>query len=272
MYINFQNFGFNAAAKTRYFEGKNEYPDRIHQLPEILCIIDGSFELTVDGITEVAKKGDICVITPFRTHSWHTPRSCTVWQLVISMDFVADFLSGDNMYISGTRAVFTPSDALFRYVTESFPDPHAMQSNLDSEPFRYWTIKSIVYAVFSEYMHRISRQSAKLNNNALTKLIMYLNEHYSEDIDLATVANELGFNKTYLSRCIGTIPGVNFRRLLNSLRIERAKNLLSTTEQTILGVALDCGFTNERTMQRAFVGLVGLTPREYRLSKQSVTK
>ena len=272
MYINFQNFGFNASVKTRYFQGKNEYPDRIHQLPEILCILDGSFELTVDGVTTTAKKGDICVITPFRTHSWHTPNSCTIWQLVVSMDFVSDFLSGKNMYISGTEFVFTPSNALFSYVIESFPQPHNMQSNIDTNLNKYWSIKAIVYAVFSEYMNRVSKKSVQLNNNALTQLLVYLNAHFHEDIDLETVAENLGYNKTYLSRCIHTIPGFNFRRLLNSLRIDCAKNLLITTDYTILNVALECGFTNERTLQRVFIEEVGKTPYEYRRLKQHITE
>lgn len=268
MYINFQNFGFNAAAKTRYFNGKSEYPERIHQLPEILCIIDGNFELTVDGITETAKKGDFCVITPFRTHSWHTPKSCTVWQLVISMDFVEEFLSGENLYISGTKAVFTPSKTLFDYVTEIFPQPHSMQSNIDSDLQRYCTIKSIVYSVFTEYIKRIPKKATSLNQNALTKLLLYINEHYNEDVDLSTVAKKLGYNKTYLSRCISAIPGVNFRKLINSLRIDRAKTLLITTDLKIVDIATECGFANERTLQRVFVEVVGNTPREYRNIKR----
>ena len=269
MYIQFSNFGFNASAKTRYFYGKNEYSERIHQLPEILLIIDGSFELTVDGVTEIARAGDICVITPFRTHSWHTPQTCTVWQLVISMDFVEDFLSGDNLYISGTKAVFTPQKALFDYIVNIFPTPHAMQDNIDYDTERYWTIKSIVYAVFSEYMRSIPRKSARLSNNIITKLLIYLKEHYSDDIDLATVAEQLGYNKTYLSRCIRTIPGVNFRRLINSLRIEHAKSLLITSNLTVLNIALECGFTNERTFQRVFIDNVGKSPRDYRIYKKS---
>ena len=270
MYIQFSNFGFNAAAKTRYFYGKNEYSERIHQLPEILLIIDGSFELTVDGITEVAKKGDICVITPFRSHSWHTPVSCTVWQLVISMDFVEDFISAENLYISGTKAVFTPKKSLFDYIVDIFPQPHAMQFNIDSDIQRYWNIKSIVYSVFTEYMRTVPRKSAPLSNNIITKLLIYLNEHFSEDIDLNTVAEHLGYNKTYLSRCIHTIPGINFRKLINSLRIDNAKNLLATTDLTILNIAVECGFTNERTFQRVFLEGVGKSPREYRIHKKAL--
>lgn len=268
MYVQFQDFGFNAAAKTRHFFGKMEYPTRIHQLTEILCIIDGSLELTVDGVTEIAEKGDICVITPFRTHSCAAPISCKAWQLIVSLDFLEDFLSGENLYISGTKAVFTPSKALFDYVIELFPEPHQMQYNIDSDTNKYRAIKSIVYAVFTEYMRRAPKRPIDFNHNALTKLLIYLNEHYTENISLEDVAAKLGYNKTYLSRCIHAMHGINFRKLVNSLRVSQAKRLLSSTDFKVLDIALECGFTSERTLQRAFMEIAGTTPSEYRKAKK----
>lgn len=268
MYIQFQDFSFNAAAKTRHFYGKMIYPTRIHQLPEILCIIDGSLELTVDGVTETANKGDICVISPFRTHSCQAPVRVTAWQLIVSMDFTEDFFSGENLYISGTKAVFTPSKALFDYVIESFPAPHKMEYNIDSDVNKYRRIKSIVYAVLTEYMRTVPKRQIDFNHNVLTKLLVYLNEHYAENIELENVAAQLGYNKTYLSRCIHTINGLNFRKIVNSLRVDRAKNLLSCTDFKVLDIALECGFKNERTLQRAFMEIAGTTPSEYRKAKK----
>ena len=117
-------------------------------------------------------------------------------------------------------------------------------------------------------MKTVSKKSTPLSNNVVAKLFMYLNEHFCEDIDLETVSEHLGYNKTYLSRCINNIPGVNFRKLINSLRIDRAKTLLLTTDYTILNIAMECGFTNERTFQRVFIETVGKTPREYRMIKR----
>lgn len=270
MYIQFQDFSFSAAAITRHLYGIFSYPDRIHQLPEILCVVDGCLELTVDGVTEIANKGDICVITPFRTHSCRSTTGCTVvWQLVVSMDFTEEFLSGENLYISGTRAVFTPTSPLFNYVIATFPKPHEMQYNIDFDTNKYRTIKSIIYAVLTEYMRTVPKRPIDFNHHALAKLLIYLREHYTENITLDDVAIHLGYNKTYLSRCIGAMPGVNFRKLVNSLRIYRAKNLLSTTDLKILDIALECGFTNERTLQRAFTEIAGTSPGEYRKGKKT---
>jgi YesN/AraC family two-component response regulator len=143
-----------------------------------------------------------------------------------------------------------------------------MESNIDADANRYRNIKSIVYAVFTEYMKTIPQHSTDLNNIALTKLLVYLNEHYTEDISLSDVAQSLGYNKTYLSRCMHAIPGVNFRKLINSLRVDRAKTLLSTTDFKILDIALECGYSNDRTMQRTFIEITGTTPQKYRKLKK----
>jgi transcriptional regulator GlxA family with amidase domain len=71
-----------------------------------------------------------------------------------------------------------------------------------------------------------------------------------------------------MSQCLSTLPDINFRFLLNSLRVDHAKMLLVTTELKIIDVALESGFSNERTMQRAFRDILGMTPAEYRARKK----
>ncbi|MBR2474855.1 MAG: helix-turn-helix transcriptional regulator [Clostridia bacterium] len=264
MYIQLQNFGYNSSIKSTYHEGKYECIERIHQFPEIAFVIQGSVEITVDGVTEVANAGDLAVITPFRAHSFHTPEYCNIWIGVISSDFAADFISGDNLHVSGTSAVFTPSLSLSNYVTEHFPAPAETQTNLELDNIRYRSVKALVYAVFEEYTRTVPQVSTKLKKNALVTLLLYMSEHFKENINLATVAYALGYTQTYISHCIATIPNMNFRKLLNSLRVDYAKNLLISKEFKLIDIAYEAGFLGERSFYRAFSEIVGMTPTEYR--------
>ena len=155
MYIQLQNFGYNSSIKSTYHEGKYECIERIHQFPEIVYIIDGSVDITVDGIRETAKAGDIAVITPFRTHSFHTPTYCKIWIGVISSDFVSDFISGENLIIRGKRAIFTPTPSLKAYVSAHFPKVYDIQTELGTDVIQYRSIKALVYAVFEEYTRTV---------------------------------------------------------------------------------------------------------------------
>jgi transcriptional regulator GlxA family with amidase domain len=57
---------------------------------------------------------------------------------------------------------------------------------------------------------------------------------------------------------------MNFRKLINSLRVDHAKNLLISQKFKMIDVAYECGFTGDRTFYRAFGEITGMSPTEYR--------
>lgn len=265
MYIQLQNFGYNSSIKSTYHDGIYNCIERIHQFPEVVYISAGSVEITVDGVTETANAGDLAVITPFRAHSFHTPKYCKIWIGVISSDFASDFISGENLHVSGAQAVFTPSPSLKSYVTDHFPNEYQNQHPLGEYTLQYRSIKALVYAVFEEYTRTVPQIATKLKNQrALVSVLLYMSQHFKETSCLSAVASKLGYTPTYLSHCISVIPNMNFRKLLNSLRIDHAKNLLIFNNFKILDTALECGYSSERTFYRAFYDIVGMTPAEYR--------
>ena len=264
MYIQIQNFGHKSSIKSSYHRGVYDCADRIHQFPEIVCVMSGAVEITVDGVREIANAGDIVVITPFRTHSFKTPQSCEIWIGVISLDFVAEFFAGENLYISGKRAVFTPTKSLFEYVLEHLPEPHLIPFVLEGDDTKYKRIKALVYPVFEEYMRLVPHEKKSLKNNALAAVLLYMSEHFAENLSLISVASALGYTPTYVSHCISVIPNMNFRKLLNSLRLDKAKPLIREGKLRMLDVALECGFSGERSFNRAFSELLGMTPTEYK--------
>lgn len=83
--------------------------------------------------------------------------------------------------------------------------------------------------------------------------------------DLAALLGEQDYKVT---QCItGSLGFQNFNQLINSHRIDSAKELLAcpgNKGRPILSVAFDCGFNSLGPFNRAFKSQVGMTPREYR--------
>lgn len=267
MFIQFQNFGSAGSIKSTFHQGKYERIERIHQFPEIILVRDGEVEITVDGVTEIARGGDMAVITPFRAHSFHTPEYCDIWIGVISDDFAADFLSGNALHVRGTHAVFTPSETLYAYVVAHQPDTYEDTTSIDGDRRLYHSIKALVYAVFEEYTRTVPQTETHVEHGALAECLYYLSQNYKKDVTLDSVAAAIGYTPSYLSHCISSLPGLSFRKLLNSLRVDHAKNLLISTDLRVIDIALESGFANERTFFRAFSELVGTTPINYRNAK-----
>jgi len=87
---------------------------------------------------------------------------------------------------------------------------------------------------------------------------------YWDDLTLAGLARELGMSKFHLSRRFKEAMGVTFRSYLLRTRLERAKVLLSSTEDSITEVAHTVGFGDLPRFDKLFKRYAGLTPSAYR--------
>ena len=114
----------------------------------------------------------------------------------------------------------------------------------------------------------IPQSKENVKRDALSSTLLYMSEHFSEDISLISVAEALGYTSTYISHCISVIPGMNFRKLLNSLRVDRAKLSILKGNLKMIDIALECGFSGERSFNRAFLEIAGMTPSNYKKSRQ----
>lgn len=271
MIIQTQNFGGGGLLKSTYHSGVYDVPLRIHQFSEIVFVLEGSVEITVDGQSETARAGELAVISSFRTHAFHTPSYCRIWIGRFSGDFIRDFLRAPDSILCGERAVIHPRASLADYVRDSLPEESDGFVCLEPDPVRYRAFKALAYAVFEEYTRTVPYTKALMKSNALTAVLLYMSEHYRENISLSSVSRATGYHTGYISHCIAVIPGVSFRTLLNQLRIDYAKTLLDSTDWRIIDVALESGFSNERTFHRAFCDLIGVTPGEYRRKRRGAS-
>ena len=98
----------------------------------------------------------------------------------------------------------------------------------------------------------------------IRRVIAYLQEHYSEKVTLEDVAEEVAFNQTYLSAIIKEETNQSFKRLLNRIRVERACELLSETNDSISSIAYGVGFTDQSYFTRVFKRFEGVSPYRYR--------
>lgn len=84
-------------------------------------------------------------------------------------------------------------------------------------------------------------------------------------VDLEALARRAGLSpRTFHRRCLAqlrTTPA----KLLEKLRVERARDLLARGTQPLKTLVVACGFRSPARMSRAFQRELGLSPRAYRL-------
>ena len=82
-------------------------------------------------------------------------------------------------------------------------------------------------------------------------------------LSLKTLSAMLETNQTYLSNVVNRYFGCNLKELVNTYRVEYAKELLRSGRCPIEEVPVRSGFGSKSPFYVAFGKVTGMTPRQY---------
>ena len=102
------------------------------------------------------------------------------------------------------------------------------------------------------------------NSHLIQRARDYLDEHFVDDVSLSALAERYEVSYSHLSKLFHDYSGLTFREYLLTLRLEKAADLLVSTDLPIKRVAYESGFRDTGYFIRQFKRKHGLTPVNYR--------
>lgn len=103
--------------------------------------------------------------------------------------------------------------------------------------------------------------------SGMGRALLYLEVHFREQIDLATLAREAGFHPMYFSAIFKKTTGETYVQKLTHLRLEYARTLLANN-YSVSYACFESGFGSLSNFFTAFKKKYGVSPREYVKEKQ----
>ena len=97
--------------------------------------------------------------------------------------------------------------------------------------------------------------------------LAYIEENYREKLKLSDVADQIYVSQWHLSKLLNKHTGQNFSEILNTIRIEKAKELLKDPSLRIGDIAEKVGFLDVAHFSRVFKKQAGISANEYRNTK-----
>lgn len=121
-------------------------------------------------------------------------------------------------------------------------------------------------ACFREVHSLLFRQDAAQECSAkFQEILAYIDEHYSEDLTLEVFAERLQMSVGHFSRTFKEEVGVKYVDYIAQVRLNKAKELLLTTNWKIDEIAEKVGYWGRSSFIRMFRKYEGVTPAQYRV-------
>ena len=245
-----------------------------HEEIEVIIVLDGSCDYRINLDSFVINKGDILIIDSQSLHSLtYIPSKNMTW---------ASFVFNINMLKSSNT-----DGALLKYIAPLLNHEHQLpiilKDNIDCyskiDTAYELELKSLIFKFFSLlYKNDLIKKHQSKNNLTINttdkiKLVLnYINDHYSEDISINTLAELCEYSEYHFMRFFKKHIGLTCVQYINNLRLEKSSILLTSTNNAIMDVSLEVGFDNLSYFNKLFKRKYNLTPKEFRTINSTIFK
>ncbi|MBQ8310058.1 MAG: helix-turn-helix transcriptional regulator, partial [Clostridia bacterium] len=247
--------------------GKSNHYHDGHQL---LYIVKGSVDVTVDGVCETAETGTLLLFSRFEEHSIAVRGDIYKrYSLRISPDIVN---SHDNELLFGVlvnraagfcralplgeHAAF--AESLFRRITLEY-----RERSLFREEMLDALLRELLIAICRLMPHRALPEMSDAAR-FVYRLQQRFESNFHENFSLGQLAEECHMSVSYLSHLFKETTGMSVMEYLHACRMLAAKKYLATTDRSVGEIVSLCGFSDDSNFSRNFRQKTGMTPTEFR--------
>ena len=125
----------------------------------------------------------------------------------------------------------------------------------------------MIYSVSEDiriYFTRVYQENQNKSKMPIRIAKKYIQENFDSPITLEEVAEAISLSPAYLSTLFKKEIGIKFSDYLISCRIEKAKQLLKESGESMQIIAEQVGYSDAKYFSKTFFKTVGLKPSEYR--------
>lgn len=127
-------------------------------------------------------------------------------------------------------------------------------------------LQALEVTMATAYFNILINDIEVTDNFMINKMLQYIHVNIENHLSLDRLARDLNISIGYASDCFKKNMGISVMRYVQKVKIDRAKNLLLSTDKSILYIGILLGFYDQSHFSRAFKAIVGVSPTVYRNS------
>jgi len=250
-----------------------------HEFFEMIYVLSGKCTQKIGENNIQMEEGDISIISPKVPHSIAVFDDSIIINLLIRRstfeDIFFDFLRNNNLlsnfFINNLYTGQRNEYIIFHTKKDEDIEKSILEMFLEYKNHDkfYNNILNNLLMVFFAKLLRAHEKNVELPNLLRKEtlkhieMITYIQHNYT-DIVLDDVANKFHFSNPYCSKIIKETTGLTFTQLLQKIRLERAENLLISTNISIADISNNVGYPTVEHFIRLFKKKYSISPSKYR--------
>lgn len=254
------------------------YPRRLVYDYEMEFFIDSNGSMLIDEKIFPIQRGDIVLRRPGQITQAIMPYSC----YVIFFDLVGNTGKSSENYDFERKQEIQRSygnellDAIPSIIHTSFNDRyHYLFDSVLKEFINPTEVSSVLLkALVLQILHQLYLDvkdpfisgfiPTSSHYFTLKKVVEHIKDNLHEDLSLKSLGQLSGLSPNYLHSLFSKTMKMTLNEYVTHLRLEKAKQLLVTTENQISLIALECGFDNIPYFSYVFKRRVNASPTQFR--------
>lgn len=229
---------------------------------QIFFGVSGEGEYFTDGARFVLHPGQIVILPPHASHGYRSTGGTWMLHYIGFEGLVCQRM----MAVLGLSeaGIYEPADACC--FLDHLRTMEQMATSSDTDPVRHSQELYALLLDLSAGLRRLPSSRAAESEGLEKEMILYLEDHFQEDISLDMLSEQFRRTPEYLCGVFKAATGETISRYLRRVRVHQAKVLLMERPDAGLREICDaCGFHSVSYFGKVFREATGFTPQGYRL-------
>jgi AraC-like DNA-binding protein/mannose-6-phosphate isomerase-like protein (cupin superfamily) len=224
----------------------------------------GFFEM--DGKKYSLKKGDIFTIYPGHVVTYYAPDPEDPWSFCwfgFAGKKVDKYLASIGVTINNPVIGILPEYDITKLVKMC---THYLNENNVKLKTKILGYLYSIFANFEESQHKknVKLVPNKVLNEHVLKALFFIENSYMDRVSAKDVVKYVGIERTHLWRLFHRYSNTSIRRYIINYRIEKAIQLMKTTEYKLSAICEYVGMVDQYYFSRIFKKVMGVSPARYR--------
>ena len=240
------------ADSVEHLDGVSSTLNIYRNLDLLVYIVEGYAEYCFDGSSHTLRAGDVVYLANGCTYDRHIKSD---YYHFICVEFSFD-ISEKNM-ISQVFSSVQGIDSVFKKLHKTWT-VRGMSFRTKSMSILYDIYSKLLWNEFNTYIPVQKRE-------VFRDIIKKISENYADsELSVHLLAQEANMSDVHFRKIFKTIYKVSPQQYIIALRIDRAKELLTFEDISVLDISEALGFSDSCHFSRIFKQKTGYTPLEYR--------